>query len=552
MTDGRVDGTATGATTDATVPTARTSTEDTPTTPGGIPGIPALTIGTTSTITAVSSVGLAAGPGAAVLLAGGLAATAAVTAVIRAPRTTASGTTRNTKQTGGTRANGRAQAPRPSALGRLTGNRSGAGRTGGAHRAGNRTGGLSSTGGRRGVGAALRSGAGSGVKAARAAQTRAGQIKSVRSASAAAPVSRRQRREQLTGDRRKVADARREARAGARAERRAARRGNGATGPQKAAGGALKGRGGSVAARVGRAAGALRPGGGSGSGKRRQEQGKQGPGKSTDTAKTGWLPRRRQAMRQARDTIRARQVAAKQAHIEKRAREKSRKSALRRSAARFKARRVLSALLASPLGMLSLLMWLPAKLFRIAPPRWGRRLYRHLTQAATDARLRRDVAAYDAHDQAEAEAAAQNRERLAPTDRATDAQPDTKTLTVQEDAMTTNAFDFRAAAEDMLNQAQTAEPGGMMNVLAAFESLPEAIGLIAETFAVVAGRCSEDMPLEPPVGDAIMDLHKQLIAAVDTASQVSQTFQTIHEADIRRHAEPRPGEEQWDTSANQD
>ncbi|MDJ0347251.1 hypothetical protein [Streptomyces sp. PH10-H1] len=551
MTEQRADGTATAATTDATVPAARTSTEDAPTTPGGIPGIPALTIGTTSTITAVSSVGLAAGPGAAVLLAGGLAATAAVTALVRAPRTAASGSTRSTKQTGGTRTNGRAQSPRPSALGRLTGNRSGGGRTGGAHRAGSRGGSLSA-GGRRGVGAALRSGTASGVRAARAAQNRAGQIKSARSASAAAPTSRRQRREQLTGDRRKMADTRREARTRSRAERQAARRSNGATGGQKTAGGALKGRGGSLAARAGRAAGALRPGGLTGGGKRRQEQGKQGPGKSTDTAKTGWLARRRQAMRQARDTIRARQVAADQAHIEKRAREKSRKSALRRSAARFQARRALSALLASPLGILSLLMWLPAKLLRIAPPRWGRRLYRHLTQAATDTRLRRDIATYDAHDQAEAEAAAQNRERLAPTDRATDAQPDTKTLTVQEDAMTTNAFDFRAAAEDMLNQAQTAEPGGMMNVLAAFESLPEAIGLIAETFAVVAGRCSEDMPLEPPVGDAIMDLHKQLIAAVDAASQVSQTFQTIHEADIRRHAEPRPGEEQWDTSANQD
>jgi hypothetical protein len=522
---------ATGTTTTATVPEQRTAPEPAePSTPGGVPGIPLLTIGTTGTVTAVSTAGLIGGPVAAALVGGGLAASAAVAAVARAPRTDSRRTTRSTSPTRGASGAHRSGGARPT---------SNWGRTGGWRGTG------TGSGGRRGMGAAMRSGA-SGIRAAR---TRAGQIRAARHAAAAAPVPRRQRREQLAADRRRLADARRNARTQAREQRRNAPGANRTPGRFTGVGGAVRGRGGRLTAGAGRAWGGLRrgrTGGGSGGGVDLTKRG------GTDTRPK---VNRRQARRQARDEIRNRRVAAERAHVEKRARERARKSALRRSAARFQARRVASALLASPLGLLSLLMWFPAKLLRVRPPQWGRRLYRHLALAATDARVRRDVAAYDEHDKAEAKAEADTRKRLGRPDRPADSAPASDTAptpTTTTEEMNPMAFDFRAAAEEMLKQAQTAEPGGMMNVLAAFQTLPEAIGLIAETFGVVAGRISEEMPLEPPVADAVMELNKQLIACVDTASEVSRVFETTHEADIKRHTDPRTGEEAWDVSAQDD
>ncbi|MEU8466235.1 hypothetical protein [Streptomyces sp. NPDC029003] len=259
--------------------------------------------------------------------------------------------------------------------------------------------------------------------------------------------------------------------------------------------------------------------------------------------------KRRQAKREARDTRRAQKVAERRAHNERRARVRSRQSALRRSAVRHQLRRAGAVLAAAPLGLLSLLLWPIAKLLRLPVPRWGRRLLRHLTNAATEARLHRDVAAHKEHQEQEAETA--DRGPVADIDVPAN-PPQTLTTTVQEDTMTTDGFDFRGAAEEMLRQAQSAEPGGMMNVLAAFETLPEAIGLIAETFAVVAGRSAEDMPLEPPVTDAITELYKALAGCVEHAAEINIAFQTAHEADIRRHTDPRPGEREWDTSANQE
>ncbi|MFJ8856333.1 hypothetical protein [Streptomyces sp. NPDC102437] len=290
----------------------------------------------------------------------------------------------------------------------------------------------------------------------------------------------------------------------------------------------------------------MNSGRGSGGGNLRKDK----PADKPKSRLAGWRETRRRAM----DDMRARKVAAARASNELRARNRARKSALRRSAARFHARRIAAALLATPMGLLSMLLWLPAKLLRLRPPQWGRRLYRYLAQSASEARAQRDAVAYDEHDQEQAAAEEQNRARLPEVEEAIDSSPTTTTTNTNTNTQEMNpmAFDFRAAAEEMLRQAQTAEPGGMMNVLAAFQTLPEAIGMVAETFGVVAGRCSEDMPLEPAVADAIMDLHKQLIACIDSASEVSKVFETAHEADIRRHVDPRPSEEQWDVSSNQE
>lgn len=297
-------------------------------------------------------------------------------------------------------------------------------------------------------------------------------------------------------------------------------------------------RAGGTALRAGRAVGSVWSG---------RKDRKHAGGAAPDSARQ-W---RRQAKREARDTRRAQRVEAKRVRMEGRARVRSRQSALRRSAARHQLARAGAALAAAPLGLFSLLLWPIAKLLRIPAPRWGRNVLRHLVTAAQLARMVRDVAAHKEHQDAEAEALMQGREPLSDIDAAAPSStPQTLTTPIQEVTMSNpNSFDFRAAAEEMLKQAQTAEPGGMMNVLASFQSLPETLGLIAETFAVVAGRCSEEMPLDEAVGDALSDVNKVLLSAADAGGEVARVFAAKHEEDIRRHEDPRPNEAAWDTTA---
>ncbi|MFF6946525.1 hypothetical protein [Streptomyces lavendulae] len=563
MTDEPLGATAPGG----SVPEQRPAPQEAAVTvPGGIPGVPALTIGASSALTAVSTAGLAGGPVGAVLVAGGLAATAAMVAVARAPRTDPSSRTR-TRST-----------PR-SATATSSGARSGQGAAGGYRPVGGafRTGGRSVGGGlgarTGGGGSALRAGARAGVGGLRG---RVGQIRAARAAQAALPAGRRERRETLSADRRRVADQRRAVRAtGAAAGGAAApvgprsaswsaqraARGAGATTPVSPARGAHR----RPAGAAGRVGGVLRSAARSAAraGRTAVQAGRAAvAGRRTAPGTAGTAPgsagsagrdRRRENRRTARDGTRNRRVSAIRAGIERRSRVRSRQAALRRAALRHQARRAGAVLAAAPAALLSLLLWPITRLMNIRSPQWGRRVYRHLAGAAREDRLRAEVAAYQAHEREEAEAADLDREALPAPDRAASTDAPATIPTTQEIPVTNPAaFDFRQAAEEMLRQAQTAEPGGMMHVLAAFETLPEALGLIAETFAVVASRCSEEMPLDPGVGDALQEVNKALLGAVEGAAEVSRVFAMAHEQDIRRHVDPRVGEEAWDTTANAD
>ncbi|MFI9206495.1 hypothetical protein [Streptomyces sp. NPDC053048] len=538
-------------------------------TPGGLPVVPAVTVGTTGTIAGVSATGLAAGGGAALLLAGALVLVPAVVAVARAPRVAG--------------AAGRARPRTPGRPGGVPTQRAGArpGATSLLRSAGAAP--RRSGSGTRGSGAGFGSGAlrsgrlGSGL--GRAAQHAAAVRQARRQgASQTASVGRTAAGVQQTAARRELADARRQARQQRRAQqqnrgtgtgrgRLSLSKGTAATGGHRTPGGGQRsahrasgGRGGAVGRmlRAGRGAAAQtlararrQNGATTTAPKSRGTTPKGTGGRANKQEPRGFLARRRAAYRQARDQMRNRWRGRAQARIEERARTRDRRRALRRSAARFHARRALAALAATPLGVLAMVLWPLAKLLRIRPPRWGRAVWRGLSHAATQARVERDVAAYEEHDQAEADRAREQRPRPGDVDRPRRAGEVAPTTTQEADM--TQGFDFREAAAEMLTQAQSAEPGGMMQVLAQIETLPEAMAAIAETFATVAATCSPDnMPLHPAVNDALQDLHKQLVSCVDAAEAVGELFHTHHEEDIARHTDGRTAEEMWDVSRNEE
>lgn len=542
---------------DAAEPAAPPAESDV-STPGGLPVVPTVTVGTTGTIAAVSATGLAAGGPAALLAAGALVLAPVAVAMVRA---TPAGTLRRgpARTPGAQRSGGLPpQRPAPRFLGPAGVRRSAASGTG--------TG--SGSGGTRraaGTGSTLRQ------KAAAVRQVRRD------SAAEAARKGRTATAADTTRARRQLADARRAERqqrrspASAPGSRQDASGGRGRlsknTAPTAPTSGGTRsqtGRGGAQSASAGRggAAGRLWRAG-RGAAAQTLARARRGtgtapadktPAATSQREPRGFLAARRDAYRAARDRIRDQWRAQQRARIEDRARTRARRDALRRSAARYHGRRALAVLAATPLGALSLVLWPLAKLLHIRPPRWGRAVWRKLCRAAQDERVARDVAAYQEHDQAEADQARWQRPAPPGVDRARPNDAPVPTTT-QEDTVDGNGtgFDFREAASQMLEQAQKAEPGGMMQVLAQVETLPEALAAIAETFASVAAVMSPDnMPLHPDVNDALGELHRQLVVCVDAAEAVSETFQSRHEADIARHTDGRTAEEMWDVSRQED
>ncbi|MFC8008469.1 hypothetical protein ACFUCH_35485 [Streptomyces olivaceus] len=542
--------------------------EDEPvSTPGGVPAIPAVTVTTTGTIAAVSSAGLAGGPVGAVVAAAAVVVGTAAVALARAPRVAAARTAYTTRRP----ASRSAAAPAP---------RTGASRVSSFPR---RTG-SSGTGNRRSSSGT--SGAGNRRSAARsggsALQRTRQQAAAVRQArrSGTAEAARKGRTTAATDTtraRRSLADARREAKQQRRSQPSAGYAGTGTgrrvsltkspagTGRQQTAGtrrtGAQNGSTGRSAGRSSVAGRLWRAGRGAAAqslaravrrtGRTDAPAGGKGTGAEQKKEPRGYLARRRAAYRQQRDAIRERWRAQQQGRIEERARTRARTRALRRSAARHQARRALAAMLATPLGALSLALWPFAKALRVRPPRWGRSVWQAVTRAAQEDRVARDIAAYEQHDQDEADRARRDRGKPGDVDR-TRNTTDTSTNTGDDD-VTTPAFDFREATADMLTRAQQAEPGGMMSVLASIETLPEAMASIAETFAAVASTCSpENMPLDPNVTSAMEDLHKALVGCVDAAEAIGEAFHTHHADDIGRHTDGRVQEEMWDVTRNQD
>ncbi|MFJ4343637.1 hypothetical protein [Streptomyces sp. NPDC088915] len=554
-------------------------------TPGGLPIIPAVTVGTTGTIATVSASGLAAGGGAAMLAAGALLSVPAAIVAVRAATAARQG--RGSRP--GARRSARLDAvpsQRPGAgrgsaggvlrSGAVSGGRSGGrsasgsgsgGRSGGPWRA---AGALGASKGRSGA-----AGAGTGGTAARVRQQAAAVRQTRREAAATAQKSGKSAAAAARTDaRRQLADTRRADRRQRREDRRAQRAGLTSTGKgrhaatsrlraaesgtRSAGPGRLRSAGRAAArtlARIRRGAGSdgtSATQAGTKGGLLRRLRARRDNRQKDQKAPRGFGAARREAYRAARDQIRDRWRTNRRGQIEEKARALARTRALRLSAARHWARRVLAMLAAAPVGALSLAMWPVAKLVRVRPPRWGRAVWRRLSQSAQEARTARDVAAYQDHDQAEADRALAERPappgvtRARPSDAPVTTTPKETTMSDQPISDGTG-FDFREAATAMLEQAQKAEPGGMMQVLAQVETLPEAMAALAETFAAVAERLSPDnVPLHPEVTGALSDLHKQMLLCVDAGEAVGEVFRTYHEADILRHTDGRTAEELWD------
>jgi hypothetical protein len=475
-------------------------------TPGGWPATPLALLTANTAVAGTAAAAMAASPVLALLAAGG---TATLVAAGRVRRRTQGRQRGSLPRTNGLRSGGllpRSRTPR-------TGN------------AGGTRGGAVGASGRRGqqrrqpvnprTGAPMPTSRG----ARGGARGTLGQIRSLRDAHRAAHPSRSARRERQSADRQRIADGRRQAKRQARQERAA----NGGRGPR------------ALLARA-----QARP-------KAMERQAKRDADRDAKRAEKGQAS--------------SEKVTAKRRELRRQPVRRAARWRLHRSAARFHARRAGNGLLALPVLLLgTLTTWAGRKL---GFPSWmypGHRLFRWLGAKALSAYRRRDTeircdwaeqeAAIDA-----AEARENSATKTAPAsgpERAVERAPLSHNANTNLGVtLTTPAgFDFAEAAAEMEAQAQSFEPDGMMQVLSAFEGMPEAMHSIARTFQILAERSDAEFPLEKEVGEALNDVFRQLQQAIGACEEVATTMRRVHEQDIRRHEDPRNGEDKWDTGNN--
>ncbi|MFE6745842.1 hypothetical protein ACFVGM_08325 [Kitasatospora purpeofusca] len=562
---------------------------------GGLPVVPLAVATGNTAVGAVSAAALAGGPLALALLAGGAAA---ATGALR------SRTAKNASRKSAGQTSNRSGARQQSTPGGLfgasgpAGARSSLGRqhrparpgAAGAGRPPGRTGGPAGVNGlfgadasgRRGAGSASpgrpageqgRSGrntgavkgsvSGSGARAAghrsvagggsgSGLGVRAAQVRAARAERAAAAPTRRDKRVQDTAARRTVADARRAAKVAAREEKRAAK----------------------ATARELARAGHKVPTSGS--------AGAVGPGSVKRTARKAARDARRQAKqdrrlaarqqagqdkrlagRVARDgradeRVRGRRVAMRKGAVARAARKR-----LRRSAARYWARWALAALLAGAVGLVGAVT---TPLGRRLDMPWlmhpGRRLFARMLGRARDDRQARDQAIGAALDAALAAAetldtpdpdtdegeVADTVPRAPRNHNSTDSTAVSPGGTVN--TATGSTFSFAEVAAEMEALANTFDPDGMMQVLAMCEEIPDALQSIANVFKILAEKADAEFPLEAPIAEALTEVYSHIQLAVQTAGEIGQVFRRLHEQDIRRHEDPRNGEQKWDTTNN--
>ncbi|QKV93881.1 hypothetical protein HUT19_20705 [Streptomyces sp. NA02950] len=532
-------------------------------TPGGLPAVPLTVIGANSTLAAVSASVLTAGGPVTGLAAAGIAATAAGAAALRR-RSTAKQTTASTH--GGGRPGGGKTSPRAgrtySALGGARSRRGSTAAHGGTGRAGGAPRGRGG-GARTAPGGAGRNGARSLRAAGQAAKLRAagtgrdgkgakgalGAVKQARAERRAAAPTRADRRRQDTAGQRSLSDARRAAKAARKAEKRATK------GP---------GRG-------GLASGGKRlnlsktpksdPAGGRGPhdkrGRRDAADRKAGAGKLSARERARQAKRRlRSNVRAAKDERTARRLAGMR-ELRKRAR--ARWQLWRRltvSALRCYGRKMLAAGISIPFFAIGMITHPIGERLGWRWLMWpGQRVYARLAGAANRARAARDAAIRDEYETA-VQAAADDDDPVSATVRRAprNHHAHAGTSTGGSTTMSTPAgpgFLFDETASEMEAAAKSYNPDGMMHVHDTIKGFPNALESVANTFAILAEKADNEMPLEPEVGAALDEIYKALQQAIDEAEEAFNTFRVVHEQDIKRHEDPRNGDETgWDTTNN--
>ncbi|WP_406078180.1 hypothetical protein OG337_18185 [[Kitasatospora] papulosa] len=104
---------------------------------------------------------------------------------------------------------------------------------------------------------------------------------------------------------------------------------------------------------------------------------------------------------------------------------------------------------------------------------------------------------------------------------------------------------FQQETEALRDAYATYEPPMMLAVAAEYWGLPEGLTSAAEAVRQLAVNTADKYPADAKMADLVAQVYALLHQAAQKAAEVGPLFAKVHEHDLRRYEEPRPGEHMW-------
>ncbi|MFC8227642.1 hypothetical protein [Streptomyces sp. NPDC057287] len=104
---------------------------------------------------------------------------------------------------------------------------------------------------------------------------------------------------------------------------------------------------------------------------------------------------------------------------------------------------------------------------------------------------------------------------------------------------------FQQETEAVREAYATYDPPMMLAVAAEYWGLPEGLTSAAEAVRQLAVNTADKYPADARMADLVAQVYALLHQASQKAAEVGPLFAKVHEHDLRRYEEPRPGEHMW-------
>lgn len=104
---------------------------------------------------------------------------------------------------------------------------------------------------------------------------------------------------------------------------------------------------------------------------------------------------------------------------------------------------------------------------------------------------------------------------------------------------------FQRETEGVREAYARYEPPMMLAVAAEYWGLPEGLTSTGEAIRQLAVNVADKYPADARMADLVAQVYSLLHQAAQKAAEVGPLFAKVHEHDLRRYEEPRPGEHMW-------
>jgi len=90
------------------------------------------------------------------------------------------------------------------------------------------------------------------------------------------------------------------------------------------------------------------------------------------------------------------------------------------------------------------------------------------------------------------------------------------------------------------------DPENVTDMREFFADMPEFFSTLATSVNTLADKFGDDLPLDPALADHVREMVGVIAGLADHSTELGSMFEKVHEPELSRVDDPRPGEEKFD------